>query len=304
MNRTAPSTDAGFDSARPAALLTAAHKAWRATQRLAHEPLVHFFVLSMVLWGIHAYIQPRSQLSRITITKAAAAQLAEHYRQQYGVLPSPSQLDALVDAAITEEISYRQAIKLGLDQGDQIVRRRLVQKYDFLQQDLAAPRDPTTAEAQDYYSRHAERYVLPERLTFTHVYFSPDRRGDAGAREATAALAAALNLRDVKRAAADGDPYPGPMDLIGATPEEIARVFGRNGLSQDIAAVPIGHWTPPLRSGFGWHTVYVTDRQPARRANFEEVYDQVTAHFREAESIRRTAEANAAMRSRFKIVRE
>jgi hypothetical protein len=273
-------------------------------QRLAQEPLLHFFILSAVLWAIHAHLQARPESSRITITQALTHQLAEHYRQQYGVPPSSRQLDALVESAITEEIAFRQAIKLGLDQGDEIVRRRLIQKFEFLQQDLATPRDPTPAEALEFYARHAERYVLPERLTFTHVYFSPDRRGDMGAKDAAAALAVALNLRGVTRAPDEGDPYPGPADFVGVTPEEITHVFGRDGLSQDIAEATTGHWTSPLRSGYGWHIVYVTRREPARRAAFDEMRDHVTEDFREAERSRRNAEASAELRSQFEVVRE
>ena len=305
MNRAQPPTcETAFTPQRVAKAPFPARRCWTAAKRLACEPLVHFFVLSAVLWSIHAHLQAPSQFSRITISKPLAAQLAEHYRQQYGASPSPRQLDALVDTAITEEISYRQAIKLGLDQGDEIVRRRLIQKYEFLQQDLATPRDPTEAEAKDFYLRHPERYVLPERFTFTHVYFSPDRRGDAGARDAAAALSASLNLRGVTRAPSEGDPYPGPADFVGVTPEEVARVFGRDGLSQEIGAVPIGHWSSPLRSGFGWHTVNVVAHDPSRRAEFDEVRSQVTEDFIQAARNQRNAEAIASMRSQFQVVRE
>ena len=273
-------------------------------RRLAHEPLLHFFILSAVLWAIHAHLQARPESSRITISHAFTTQLAEHYRQQYGVPPSPRQLDALVDSAITEEIAFRQAMKLGLDQGDEIVRRRLIQKYEFLQQDLATPRDPTPAEALEFYTRHAELYLLPERLTFTHVYFSPDRRGDMGAKDAAAALAVALTLRGVERAPDEGDPFPGPADFVKVTAEEIAHVFGRDGLSQDMAATTPGHWTSPLRSGYGWHIVYVTARAASRPAAFDEVRDHVTEDFREAERSRRNAEASAELRSQFEVIRE
>lgn len=305
MNRAPPPTyDAHFDLRRVGSAPLADSR-WRTAARwLASEPLIHFFVLSALLWAVHAQLGAHSHFSRITITKAFTAQLAEHYRQQYGAPPSGSQLDALVDAAIAEEMAYRQAIKLGLDQGDEIVRRRLIQKYEFLQQDLATPRDPTLAEARDFYARYPQRYVLPERLTFTQVYFSPDRRGDAGARDAAAALAAALNVRGVTRAANEGDPYPGPSDFVDVTPVEIGRVFGHDGLSKDIVTLAVGHWSAPLRSGYGWHTVYVSDRDAGRRAEFEEVRDHVIQDFREAERNRRNSEAIAAMRNQFEVIRE
>ncbi len=299
-----PCYDSALTSSLEAKTPAGVRRLFAVAQRFAHEPLLHFFVLSAVLWAIHAHGYARPESSRITITQAFTDQLAEHYRQQYGVAPSPRQLDALVDNAITEEIAFRQAIKLGLDQGDEIVRRRLIQKFEFLQQDLATPPDATPAEVSEFYFHHAERYVLPERLTFTHVYFSPDRRGDMGAKDAAAALAAALNLRGVTRAPDEGDPFPGPADFVRVTSEEIAHVFGRDGLSQDLAATTPSHWTSPLRSGYGWHIVYVTARDPGRRAAFDEVKDQVKEDFREAERARHNAEASAALRSQFEVTRQ
>ena len=305
MNRSASSPGAADLNAGHAvnASLPAKRK-WTAAKRLASEPLLHFVLLSALLWAFYVHVQPRSPLARITISKTLTSRLAKHYQQQYGAAPSPDQLAALVDTAITEEMSYREAIRLGLDQDDEIVRRRLIQKYEFLQQDLAAPRDPTPIEMNRFYAQHLERYMLPERLTFTHVYFSPDRRGDVGARDAAAALAATLNLKGLARAANEGDPYPGPADFAGVTPEEIARVFGREGLSEDISSAPVGHWSPPLRSGYGWHTVYVINRSPSRQAQFDEVRTQVKDDILEAERKRRNAEAIAAMRSQFEVIRE
>jgi hypothetical protein len=275
-----------------------------AVKRLSREPLVHFFLLSAVLWGIQAHFQAHSPPARITVSKSLVARLADQYRRQYGAAPSALQLDALIDQAITEEITYREAIKLGLDRDDEIVRRRLMQKYEFLQQDLATPRNPTPEEAMSFFTRHAERYLVPERLTFSHVYFSPDRRGDAGARDAAAALAAVLNLRGITRVSNEGDPFPGPAYFVGAPPEDIARVFGRNGLSESTGSLPAGHWSPPLRSGFGWHTVFVLERIPGRQAEFDEVRDRVIADFLEEERSRRNAAALGAVRSQYEVVRE
>ena len=265
---------------------------------------MHFILLSALLWAIYAHFQSPSPPSRITVSKIMTSQLAKHYQQQYGAEPSPQQLAALVDTAITEEMSYREAIRLGLDQDDEIVRRRLIQKYEFLQQDMAASRDPTPAEIEHFYAQHLERYILPARLTFTHVYFSPDRRGDVGARDSAATIAAALNAKGLARGANEGDPYPGPADFAGVTSAEIARVFGREGLSADIASVPVGHWSSPLRSGYGWHTVYIITRNPSRQAPLDEMRGQVKQDFLETERERKNAEAIAAMRSRFQVVRE
>lgn len=274
---------------------------WR---RIVREPFGHFLLLGAALFALNHYLEERSRFTRITITPDQVQGIAENYRLQYGVQPSPRQLDSLVDSFVREEIFYHEALKLGLDRDDEIIRRRLVQKYEFLQQDLATPAEPTESQLRDYYERHSEDYRRPETVTFTHVYFSPDGRGDIAAQQAAEALASSLNLQGVTRAVDQGDRFPGTYDFAGLSRDELGRVFGKEGLAQAIFTVEPNHWSPPLRSGLGWHTVYVSARQPGRQAAFEEVRRDVRRDFIEAERERRNAEALAKLRRSFEIARE
>ena len=129
---------------------------------LVREPLLHFVLLGAAIFGLNHYFDERARFSRITVTQDEIRSLADNYRLQYGGLPTPQELQALVDNFIKEEILYRQAKKLGLDVNDEIIRRRLVQKYEFLQQDLATPVEPTESQLREYYRRHADRYLRPE----------------------------------------------------------------------------------------------------------------------------------------------
>jgi peptidyl-prolyl cis-trans isomerase C len=276
----------------------------RLGQRFLREPFLHFLLLGAALFTLNQYLEERSRLTGITITKAQISGIADRYRLQYGGPPSPAQLEALAGTYIKEEIFYREALKLGLDKDDEIIRRRLLQKFEFLQQDLTTPVEPTDSQRVDYYEKHLDAYRLPERLTFTHVYFSPDRRGERSAREAAEELASNRNLKGITRAVDQGDRFPGPDDFTALSREELGRVFGQEGLSEAIFGVELNRWSAPLRSGFGWHTVYVSARQPGRQASFEEVRADVRRDYIEAERNRRNAEALAKLRERFKIVRE
>jgi hypothetical protein len=271
---------------------------------LIREPFLHFLLLGAALFAVSHYLEERSRFTRITITPDQVRGIAENYRLQYGALPTQRLLDTLVENFVREEIFYHEALKLGLDQNDEIIRRRLVQKYEFLQQDLAAPADPTASQLLEYYSQHLDRYRRPDTVSFTHVYFSPDARGENGAREAAEELATSLNLRRISRAVDEGDRFPGTYDFSALSPDELARVFGREGLAQSIFDAEPNRWSAPLRSGFGWHTVYVSARQPGRVASFEEVRADVRRDYVEAERDRRNAEALAKLRKGFVIVRE
>ncbi|MFL6603923.1 MAG: peptidylprolyl isomerase [Steroidobacteraceae bacterium] len=271
---------------------------------LAREPFLHFVLLGATLFGFNHYLDERVRFTRITITQDRIRSIADNYRLQYGGLPSSEQLNRLVDSFIKEEIFYRQAQKLGLDVNDEIVRRRLVQKYEFLQQDLATPGEPTESQLREYYQQRPDSYLRPATVTFTHVYFSPDARGDSGARHATQALASNLNRRGASRAADQGDRFPGTADLAAVSRDELGRVFGREGLAEAIFSVELNHWSAPLRSGYGWHTVYVASRQPAKEAPFVEVRDNVRRDYLDSERDRRNTEAFGRLRESFRVVRE
>jgi hypothetical protein len=281
----------------------------RLARRIAREPFVHFIILGAALFALNHHLEERSRFTRVTITQDQVRGIAENYRLQYGGYPSPELLNTLVDDYIKEEIFYHEALKLGLDRDDEIIRRRLVQKYEFLQQDLAAPSEPTQSQLLDYYNAHLAQYRRPETVTFTHVYFSPDLRGENGAREAARDIAENLNAQGFSRAVDEGDRFPGSYDFSALSREELGRVFGKEGLAETIfAADPnplrLGRWSPPLRSGFGWHTVYVSGRQPSRQATFNDAREDVRRDYIESERKRRNDVALEKLRKNFEIVRE
>lgn len=271
---------------------------------LAREPFLHFVLIGAAIFGLSHYFNERARFTEIAITQDQIHSLAENYRLQHGGFPTSQQLQALVNDFIKEEIFYRQAQKLGLDANDEIIRRRLVQKYEFLEEDLSMPAEPTEPQLRNYYEQHLDRYRRPERVTFTQVYFSPDARGDSRARDAAQAAASILNRHGVTRAADQGDRFPGIVDFAAVSREDLARVFGTEGLADVIFSVDLNHWSPPLRSGFGWHTVYVTSREPAREASFEEARDDVRFDYLHAERDRRNAEAFQKLSENFRVVRE
>ena len=271
---------------------------------LVREPLLHFMLLGVTIFGFSYYFDERACLTRITITQDQIRSLADDYRLQYGGSPSAQQLQALVDNFIKEEIFYREAKKLGLDVNDEIVRRRLVQKYEFLQQDLATPIEPPESRLREYYHHHLDRYLRPETVTFTHVYLSPDARGDRGAHDAARSLASFLNRRGATHGADRGDRFPGTTDFVAVSREDLARAFGREGLAEIIFTAELNHWSAPLRSGFGWHTVYVTSRQPAEVKPFTDVRDGVLLDYLDAERNRHNTESFMKLRESFKIVLE
>jgi parvulin-like peptidyl-prolyl isomerase len=150
---------------------------------------------------------------------------------------------------------------------------------------------------------HANNYKIPERLTFSHVFFSVDRSGDEAAKARALRALAALNQHRVTREPSGGDSFPGAVDYAGATPTQVRRAFGASALSEEVFKIGPGYWAGPLRSGFGWHLVYVTAHDSADIAAYDQVQDAVLRDYIDAERGIRNAEALEGLKKHFTIVR-
>jgi len=291
--------DGSLDSSRAVA------PPWK-WQRLLSEPLLHFLVVGAVLFGVYhiANNDPRAAVDpqKIELTKDDVRQLAVTWLAQGQPPPTAGQLRSLVDQKVTEEILVREAFALGLDRDDEIIKRRLAQKMDFLAADLAAITEPSKAELKEWYSKNADRFALPAHMNFRHLYFSPDKRGIASRDAAAAALTLiAGKPADSPEVASVADPFVYKAYYGDTTPDQMAKEFGPD-FSAALFKLKAGAWQGPIQSGYGWHLVWVDSVEPGRVPAFEEVEPAVKSawlddRYRE---VKRTSLEE--MRSRYVVV--
>lgn len=243
------------------------------------DPLITFLFVGAILLAAGNYWQPDSENVRIDITPAEVARLADQWQVQMQRPPSAEEMTGLVDAFVREEIYYREAKKLGLDADDTIVRRRLVQKLTFLTEDIATTTPPDDVMLEAWYQGHQAVYTQPERISFTHRYFSVDRRPDAKT-DAEHALS--------DEALAD-DPFMLQKSYAQRSTREIGDLFGQ-AFATEIAALSGPGWQGPIRSAYGWHLVRIEERLPTALIPFAQVRDRVLADFQmEARKIANSA---------------
>ena len=270
---------------------------------LIREPMFHFLVVGALMFGVAEVIEHHRSQYRIVVTPEQRTRLAESYRQQYGSSPGNRQFDTLLRNYVREEILYREALALGLDRDDEIVRRRLAQKITFLQQDLAFFETPTETEVRAWYDSHRDRYTEPERRSFTHIYFSPDA-GDAEARaraeQTRTRVAHAQDVRDPGL----GDAFPGSTDLVDIDADTAERLFGKSELKDAIYTSPIGTWSGPYRSGFGWHLIYVTRATTDQALAYDDVRDRARQDFEDSRRISLNQAAIDTVARRYEVVEE
>ncbi len=160
--------------------------------KLFRDPLIQFVLLGAVLFGVYAFASDafkKDESRRIQIGEAEVALLAAGWERQWRRPPTEQELRSLVDARVREEVLYRAALAVGLDENDMVVRRRMVQKMEMLTQDLALLADPTDQELRTFFQENPDDYRLPPRIGFSHVYFNADRRGSSATQDAQAVLA-------------------------------------------------------------------------------------------------------------------
>jgi parvulin-like peptidyl-prolyl isomerase len=271
--------------------------------RILREPLMHFFLAGLILFVAADAYKRANDIYRIEITPERVAALELSYQQQFGAPPTPAAREALIGRYIDEEVLFREGLAMGLDRGDEIVRRRVVQKMQFLQQDLQPPREPSEQELRSWYDSHLAQYAIPARVSFTHIFFSPDKGGDAGAQARARTVLAGLNGA-VTRAPDRGDNFPDLYDYTGFGPAEAARLFGETPLARALFTAPTGRWAGPYQSGYGWHLIFISARKPPQTPPFEAVRDQVRADRLAAAAADANRRAFETLKARFVVVRD
>ena len=231
---------------------------------------------------------------------------AVEYQRKKGLAASAKKADriaaeGIVEAYIQEEALYREGKAMGLDRDDEIVRRRISQKVEFLQQDRSLPAAPSDADLARYFDAHAAAYGTPVRTTFSHLYFSTDAVGEGPAR--ARAVHALEALKAGATADVGADPFPDLNAYSNLAESEAVRLFGDSELAHRLPTAPVGQWSGPYRSGYGWHLVRVDARTPAARPALADVRDQVREDYLRAAQAKANAQALARLKTRYTVVR-
>ena len=248
-------------------------------RRLLREPLLHFLILGALLFAVYAYtergrsgVEPSRQ---IQLSLDDLAQLALLFQSQWKRDPTPDEFSRMVENKVQEEVLYREGLAMGLDKDDTIVKRRMAQKMQFLAEDVAGSHPPTTAELKTWYEKNSDKFAQPSRVSFRHLYFSPDRRGARAREDAGNALAKlAGQPEDSKLAASLADAFMFQDYYRDRAPEFLGKEFGPQ-FALAIAKLAPGSWQGPIESGFGWHLVFVDTLIPGRVPAFEEIEPDV-----------------------------
>jgi hypothetical protein len=224
--------------------------------RFLREPLLHFFLIGAVLFGLYAWLQGNllSSPTEIVLSRDQLQSLQMQFERVWRRPATKDELQALIDNWVKEEVFYREGIAMALDRDDPIVRRRVGQKLEFIL-DSVEPPAPTDAELQAWLDAHPDDYRIETSYSLRQVFFDPARHGD----KLAAVIAAARHDLQSGRPV-EGDPTLLPPAMSATRTTELVQVFG-NELVEQLRTLPVGDWQGPIRSEFGLHLVALSQRE-------------------------------------------
>lgn len=273
--------------------------------KLFREPLVHFLFIGVAIYLLYGlFAEPISEQPDNTIVVSAAEikGMEISWQKRWNRPPTVEEFDGLIQQYIREIVLYREALMMGLDKHDPIIRRRLGQKLEFLAKDLVALTPPEDGELQAYFNAHQQRYAEPARFTFTQVYINSDKRGDATLADAEKIKATLMAQGDLTaKAAALGDGFILQNYYLEKSQAEIQKLFG-HGFSESLIELSPGQWHGPIQSGYGVHLVYVSSIIESPTPIFSEVQQRVAQDWSSEKGKELNEKFYASLRARYTIV--
>ncbi len=263
------------------------------------EPLLHFLVIGAMIFVLFSVVSKEDftvENNKIIVSTGDIERLGSNWERTWNRPPTENELKGLVESHIKEEVYYREALALGLDQDDTVLRRRLMQKLQFLTDDLAELSTPDETALGEYFLENQEKYELAGRISFTHIYFSPDKHGSRLFQVADTVLAEIQDSSPQVLSASDrGDLFMLQYDFIEETSFEVARLFGQEFVDK-LFHTEIMNWRGPIESGYGLHLVRISEMIEARMPELVSVIDKVRTDW----MFEQRQKTNKAIYERFK----
>ena len=247
--------------------------------KILREPLFHFLLAGVALFILFSAVNrgqagSGSSDSEIVVSEGRIYSITQKFMKVWQRPPTVQELEGLIQAYIREEVFYREALSMGLDVGDEIVRRRMAQKLGFISEDIASLQEPTDAELRSYFESNKEEFRRETRVTFQHVYLNIDKRGKSTRKDAESLLAKLREIGGSGYYAGIGDPSMLSTEFSSTTQREIAGLFGEE-FTTSLLSQTLSQWSGPIESAYGLHLVFVNERVDGEIPPFDEVSDIV-----------------------------
>jgi peptidyl-prolyl cis-trans isomerase C len=245
-------------------------------KRFLSEPFLHFLLIGLAIFISSFYISKRREIHKIIIDKAVIGKLTLAWETQFGRTPTSNELKISMDDYVKQEVLVREAQRLGLNQDDEIIKRRLQQKMAFIIKDNIVVPDPSQAILESYYKQNVNKFTESPKVSFSHIYFSADNSSSEKARQRALNVLHSLEAKTAPpRAPELGDHFMLLYDYNNIDKTESTGLFGDSQFTDSLFTVKENKWSGPLLSGYGWHLLYVNKKLGNIIPPLSEIRDKV-----------------------------
>ncbi len=242
-------------------------------RKIIKEPLFHFLLLGGLIFALYGIVnQNTNDESTILIDDFDMNNIIASWEMQWKRRPTNKELKSLIQQNIKQEIFYQEALKMNLDHNDEIIKRRLSQKMQFLSNDLASINQPSEEDLQKYYDLNFTKYLSPFKFSFYQIVFNPDKRNDPLGDAQL--LMSQINNFTIEEIKTKGDALPFPFFFENIDAYNLNRQLG-NDFSESLEPVKPGAWTGPFQSGFGYHLIYLTEKTEPQTPDIESIRSEL-----------------------------
>jgi len=273
--------------------------------RIFKEPFIQFLIIGTCIYGAYALFGVAEDDFRDTTIQVDSNRInamISQWEKRWSRLPTRKEMDGLIQTYIREDVLYRQAVAMGLNENDPITRRRMAQKLEFLISDVSQMKKPLEGELEQYFVENQESYRGFDIISFIHVFIDPNKRAETTPGDAAEILAQlqAAGLPDAE-AIQQGDRLLLQNNFVAATEQEVRRQLGSR-FAEAVMKLEAGKWHGPVLSGYGVHLVYVYDLVQAPPAVFEDVQPRVLEDWHAQKQEQFNADFLDSLKSRYEIV--
>lgn len=235
--------------------------------RLLREPLLHFLLIGAALFILYGLTNEEGNVApdRIMISSGKIEQLSENFKRSRMRPPTEAEMSALLENYIREEVFYREALAMGLDQNDPLVRKRMNMKLEFILEDLSS-KNVTDEELALFMEENPDKFRIPAQISFEQVYLNPDKGKDLDA-DAKQLL---VKLNDGVSPEILGDRTLLPFEYNLVRQNEITNSFGER-FAEEVMAFTPGDWIGPIYSEYGVHLLKINKRVEERKPKLKEI---------------------------------
>jgi hypothetical protein len=270
-------------------------------RRWLREPLLHFLILGALLFLLFHFVKGGSaKQNEIVVGSGTVKTLSDGFNRVWKRAPTQKELDALIQDYIKEEVYYREAISMGMDRDDTIIRRRLRQKMEFLADGMGYIKEPNEKDLESYLQKHPEKFRVESRFTFSHVYLNPEKHQNSIQQDAAQLLTNLNKAGNSVDASKYGDQFMLGYYFSNQSESNIARTFG-DQFAKKLSTLETGKWVGPIESGYGEHLVLLSSRTEGKTPPLSEIRKQVQSEWMTDEAKQTSEKFYEDLRSRYKV---